>query len=194
MENGYDIAMLKLKTEVPWKLPELAYTPDSVKYGTNVFVLGWGEDEEGQIETYLQVGMTLFVPRETCNETPLWDGLVKEHQICAGLLSSDTCRGAFPTKERKTFFQETRVVLCFWLMSRRTFPKDLLQMISSSGSRLMDGKNAIVLSQAFLQILDTLMLGFRKSSRAIAHRLCQNNLHYLNIIVTSFLFLCQGPH
>lgn len=150
--NGYDIALLMLEREAPWKLPALAYSANPVKYGTQLLALGWGRNEFGQSETYLQVGFNLpFIPESGCNHRDSWDGLVKEYQICAGLMSTDTCNGKRCDQIQKDWFfsGDSGGPLLLADLPRGRFPKgsplsDLVVGIASFGPKECDGSKPAV--------------------------------------------------
>lgn len=82
---------MKLDKDANLSIPELAIDTNVVTPGTKLTALGWGLNEEGELEKTLQFAPNLeLLSFKKCKT--YWKDL-KEHQICAGLTFSDTCQG-----------------------------------------------------------------------------------------------------
>ena len=92
MEDGYDIAVVKLNKKANLPLPSIDTQGDDYRAGTMFTALGWGLDETGKNPNSLKMAENLaYVKQHDCKEF-LGDA-VKKHSICAGDSKKNTCRG-----------------------------------------------------------------------------------------------------
>ena len=92
VEDGYDIAVVKLNKEANLTLPSLDTQGGEFHSGKLFTALGWGLNETGRNPNALQIAASLvYVKNRNCREF-LGDA-VKKHSICAGLANENTCRG-----------------------------------------------------------------------------------------------------
>uniref|UniRef100_A0A671N1R0 Plasminogen n=1 Tax=Sinocyclocheilus anshuiensis TaxID=1608454 RepID=A0A671N1R0_9TELE len=96
---GTDIALLKLDRPalindkvLPACLPEKDYIVPS---NTECYVTGWGETEETGGEGFLKETGFPVIENKVCNSPAYLNGLVKEHEMCAGNIGggTDSCQG-----------------------------------------------------------------------------------------------------
>lgn len=93
-ENGYDIAILFLKT--PSIHPPLQLAPKDVPgFGQKLTAPGFGGITGAKFSPTLRQATNLdFVPNQNCNRPEVYDGKIKDNMICAlDLLGQDTCQG-----------------------------------------------------------------------------------------------------
>ena len=92
VEDGYDIAVVKLDKEANLALPSLDTQGGDFRSGKLFTALGWGVNETGRSPNSLQIAANLvYVTNHYCKEF-LGDA-VKEHSICAGFANENTCKG-----------------------------------------------------------------------------------------------------
>ena len=90
--DGYDVGLLKLERESDVTLPALDTYGAPLGAGDLLMALGWGSTESQQTADTLQMAENLqYVLPARCRQE-LGDAY-KEHMICAGLHTEDTCRG-----------------------------------------------------------------------------------------------------
>uniref|UniRef100_A0A8C1G686 Plasminogen n=1 Tax=Cyprinus carpio TaxID=7962 RepID=A0A8C1G686_CYPCA len=96
---GTDIALLKLDRPallndkvLPACLPDKDYIVPS---DTECYVTGWGETEGTGGEGFLKETGFPVIENKVCNRPSFLNGLVKEHQMCAGNIEggTDSCEG-----------------------------------------------------------------------------------------------------
>lgn len=121
-----------------------AFRFGTCKIRTAAHRVGMGKNEFGELEEDLQVSVNLpYIPKSQCNKS--WNGLIKDHQICAGLSSLDTCDGDSLPKETPDFrLGDSGGPLVLPDASNYDFSKespalDLIVGITSFGPRDCDG-------------------------------------------------------
>ena len=106
VEDGYDIAVVKLNKETNLTLPSIDTQGGEFRTGKLFTALGWGRNKTGHFPTSLQMTDSLvYVSNDQCKES-LGDA-VKNHSICAGLSeeNENTCKGL--TSFGATFCQDS---------------------------------------------------------------------------------------
>lgn len=95
VRNGNDIALCELEKPASVDYPDLSNIGDSFTKHEEFSVLGWGlTSSEGNLADDLLIGDGLrYMLPENCNEMKRWAGEIKNSMICAGLSSSNTCKG-----------------------------------------------------------------------------------------------------
>ncbi|KAI4787335.1 hypothetical protein KUCAC02_036528 [Chaenocephalus aceratus] len=97
--NRADIALLKLQTPaiindkvLPVCLPEKDFVVPS---GTECYVTGWGETQGTGGEGVLKQTGFPVIENKICNRPSYLNGLVKDHEMCAGNIEggTDSCQG-----------------------------------------------------------------------------------------------------
>ena len=92
VNDGSDIAVVKLNKETNLTLPLFDQQGGEFPEGESFTTLGWGEDENGNHPTTLQMTSNLqYVNEHDCKE--YLEDSVKNHSICAGLRKQNTCYG-----------------------------------------------------------------------------------------------------
>ena len=92
VDDGYDIAVVKLNKEANLTLPSIATQLGEFRSGKLFTALGWGLDEYGNETNSLRMADNLvYAKRNQCRE--FLGDTVKEHSICAGFSNENTCRG-----------------------------------------------------------------------------------------------------
>ncbi|KAA0708338.1 Plasminogen [Triplophysa tibetana] len=97
--SGTDIALLKL--DRPAELNDkvsLACLPEKdymVPHGTECFTTGWGKTKGTGGQGYLKETSIPVIENKICNSASFLNGLVKDHEICAGRREggTDSCQG-----------------------------------------------------------------------------------------------------
>ena len=95
MDDGYDIAVVKLNKKANLKLPSIDTQAGEFRSGKIFTALGWGRNKTGDFPTSLQMADSLvYVSNDQCKES-LKDA-VKTHSICAGFSeeNENTCKGS----------------------------------------------------------------------------------------------------
>ena len=94
MENGFDIALLKLDEEADLTIPDLVGEEYQPRSGETFAAIGWGvSGESNELSQNLVVVQNLiFIPMRSCNIPDYWAGLIKDNMLCAGL-GEDSCEG-----------------------------------------------------------------------------------------------------
>ena len=91
-KDGYDIAVVRLNKEANLTLPSIDSQLGEFPGGKTFTALGWGLNESRQQPNSLQMADNLlYVKHRECEE--FLEVEVKNHSICAGLLSEDICEG-----------------------------------------------------------------------------------------------------
>ena len=109
VEDGYDIAVVKLNKEANLVLPSID-TQGGVFRSTKLFTaLGWGLNENGSYPNSLQIADSLvYVTHNICKES--MGDAVKNHSICAGFSEENesTCKGSISASSTvcQAFFVE----------------------------------------------------------------------------------------
>ena len=95
MEDGYDIALVKLHKEANLTLPSIDKQGGKFHPGRSFTALGWGLNETGKYPTSLQMtdGLT-YAKHHICKEELQLD-FVEGLSICAGFSekNENTCKG-----------------------------------------------------------------------------------------------------
>ena len=92
MNDGYDIAVVKLNKEANLIEPLFSQQEGEFPEGTLFTALGWGDDGSGNRPNILQMTSKLqYVNEHDCIE--FLENSVKNHSICVGLEESNTCKG-----------------------------------------------------------------------------------------------------
>lgn len=91
--DGFDIAMLKLDREAKFGLPSLSRTLNPNLTDAELVALGWWKNASNELDSLQIVQNIPYIPKGKCNK--FWNGIVKENQLCGGLLYTDACHGEF---------------------------------------------------------------------------------------------------
>ena len=92
MEDGYDIAVVKLNKEANHTLPSIDTQGGEFPSGKFFTSLGWGEDKTGEYPNALQIAETLvYVSHHQCKD--FLSDVIQKHMICAGFSNESVCRG-----------------------------------------------------------------------------------------------------
>ena len=92
MEDGYDIAVVKLNKAANVTLPSIDIQRGEFRSGKLFTALGWGVNETGKTPNSLQIAENLvYVKNDYCKDF-LGDA-VKNHSVCAGFANDNTCKG-----------------------------------------------------------------------------------------------------
>lgn len=96
--DGFDIAMVKLDRESTSDLPLLPRVMNPDLTTADLVTSGWWRNDSNAIDA-LQVAQNIpFVSKDECNK--FWNGVIKENQLCGGLLYADSCQGEPPCISR----------------------------------------------------------------------------------------------
>ena len=94
VDDGFDIAMLKLNREAELISPQIDKKGVLLSQGDYLSAVGWGTTQKADIADVLQMAQRLvYISRNNCER--VLDMKLKEHMICAGMLDQDTCRGGY---------------------------------------------------------------------------------------------------
>lgn len=98
VEDGNDIALLKLTKTTDLRTPDLDAVSSVSKDGVLLAAPGWGLLGEGEgFSDILQVAPELrFVKLSSCNNEGAWNNSIKTSMICAGHGNAGTCQGENP--------------------------------------------------------------------------------------------------
>ena len=92
VEDGYDIALVKLHKEANLTLPSIDKQGGEFRSGKLFAALGWGVNETGKNPNSLQMaGNLVYVKNRDCRV--FLGSAVKKHSICAGFSNENTCKG-----------------------------------------------------------------------------------------------------
>ena len=92
MEDGYDIAVVKLNREANLTLPSIDKQEGEFRTGKLFTALGWGLNETGTLSNSLQMTNDLVhVQNDVCER--FFGDSVQNHSICAGFSPENTCEG-----------------------------------------------------------------------------------------------------
>ena len=98
MEDGYDIAVVKLNMEANLTLPSIDTQGGEFRTGKLFTALGGGLNETGKTPNFLQIAESLvYVKHRSCSD--FQGDAVKKHSICAGFSNENTCKG-FNARQR----------------------------------------------------------------------------------------------
>ena len=106
VEDGYDIAVVKLNKEANLTLPSIDTQEGEFPTGKLFTALGWGLNETGRNPNSLQMADSLVYVKHRSCEDFLGD-VVKKHSICAGFSNENICKGVMLV--RSTFCQVSSV-------------------------------------------------------------------------------------
>ena len=92
VNDGYDIAVVRLNEKANLTVPSIDSQEGEFPVGKLFTALGWGLDKDGEHPNSLQMAdKLLYTEHEECEE--LFEVDIKEHSICAGRLTENTCKG-----------------------------------------------------------------------------------------------------
>ena len=92
MNDGYDIAVVKLNKQTNLALPSIDTQGGEFPAGKTFTALGWGLNKTGGSPNSLQMTNDLVhVENHICKK--LMGESVKSHSICAGFSPENTCEG-----------------------------------------------------------------------------------------------------
>lgn len=95
VEDGNDIALLKLSKNANLRVPHLDSVSSVYRDGVSFAAPGWGIQGEGEgFSDKLQVAEDLpYVNLKSCNNKGAWNNSIKASMTCAGFGSPGTCQG-----------------------------------------------------------------------------------------------------